>query len=147
MDTLRQMVEQAITVGTIKDTIDPVFYPVSTDGTPLKVNDKIDLTGKLTTDTSKPYGVIGWDDTQKCWTVEWSEQDIVWPDEEHPYGWHGRVLVKAKENFLGGNDISTNKGQASLDVIDAKVKTTQNQDGSWNYKRVPFSTLVEIEDS
>ena len=147
MDTLRQMVEQAITVGTVKDTIDPAFYPVSTDGTPLNVNDKIDLNGKLTTDTSKPYGVIGWDNVNKCWTVTWSEQDIVWPDENHPYGWHGRVLIKAKENFLGGNEISTNKGDASLDVIDAKVKTTQNADGSWNYKRVPFSTLVDLEDS
>jgi len=144
MDTLRQMVEQAITVGTIKDTIDPAFYLVSVDGTPLKVNDKIDLSGKLTTDVSKPYGVIGWDSTKQCWTVTWSEQDIVWPDEEHPYGWHGRVLIKAKENFLGGNDISTNKGEASLDVIDAKVKTTKNPDGSWNYRRVPFTTLADL---
>ena len=137
-DALRILVSKAITVGTIKDTIDPAFYPVSTDGTPLKAGDKIDLNGKKTTDTSKPYGVIGWDGQN--WTVEWTDQDIVWPDEEHPYGWHGKVLVKAKENFLGGNNISTNEGEATLDVKNAKV---QNADGSWS--NMPFNQLMELD--
>ena len=143
VDALRIMVTKAITVGTIKDTIDSAFYPVSTDGTPLKSGDKIDLNGKLTTDTSKPYGTIGWDANNKCWTVEWKEQDFAWPDEEHPHGWHGRVLVKAKENFLGGNDISTNKGQASLDVIKAKVPV-KNPDGSWRFQDTSFQSLMNV---
>ena len=146
VDALRILVSHAVTVGTIKDTIDPAFYPVSTDGTPLKPRDKIDLNGKLTTDTSKPYGVIDWDNTKQCWTVEWSNQDFVWPDEEHPHGWHGRVLVKAKENFLGGNDISTNEGDATLDVINAKVPTTKKPDGTWNYSTVSFQSLMNVTD-
>ena len=106
-DILQKMMAEATVRTEFVDKIDEAFYPVAKDGTPLRVGDKINLYGELTTDTSQPYGIIGYDSDQNVFTVTWDDQAVTWD------GWNGTVFVKSKEDFLGGNTINTNKGDAT----------------------------------
>ena len=119
-DILRSVMAEATVKGHVEDKIDSAFYPVSIDGTPLGNGDKIDLDGKLTTDTSKPYGVIT--KTGDTFSVKWSDQSMPWD------GWTGSVYVKAKEDFLGGNTINTNNGDA-LAVADSYTLSGKDASG------------------
>ena len=53
--------------------------------------------------------------------MEWKDQSIDWPTIDSnggitEPGWHGTVFVKAKEDFLGGNGISTNAEGSQLEA-------------------------------
>ncbi|MBQ6222733.1 MAG: VWA domain-containing protein, partial [Solobacterium sp.] len=94
--------------GDVTDKVGEAFYPVDKNtGIPLKAGDEIDLDGNVVTgDTSYtgPRGVLGSD-----------LQTFTWTDQEFTHeGWHGTVYVKAKEDFLGGNAVRTNEGNASI---------------------------------
>lgn len=104
---LQTILTQADVSGYVTDEIDPAFYPVDIiTGKPLSAGDKINLNGKLTTDTSKPYGIVE-KDISGNYRIRWSNQTFGWKDKDE--NWKGKLYVKAKEDFLGGNTISTNK--------------------------------------
>jgi len=142
VDALRVLVKKAVTVGTIRDTIHPMFYPVDENGIPFDKTRTtyIDLNGHVTTNTQEPYGKVTWDGSR--WQVEWAQQNVIWADEEHPYGWHGTVLVKSQEDFLGGNDVPTNDGDATLELLNAKYL---DDNGHWVTKN--FKDLMDLDDS
>lgn len=104
MDILKEVTAKATVQGTVKDPIDPAFYPVDENGNPLEAGTLIGLDGNVTT-SDKPHGVLT--NNNGVWSVEWTNQDFTWT------GWKGSIYVKAKEDFLGGNTISTN-GEASF---------------------------------
>lgn len=119
---------QANLVSDVTDVIDPAFYPVNkADGTPLSENEWIRLDGtKVNAGASDAAGQVKKDPSTGNWYVEWMNQSIDWPTtdasgaEVEP-GWHGTVFVKAKEDFLGGNGISTNAEGSKLEASGYKV--------------------------
>jgi len=114
---------QANLVGDVKDVIDPAFYPVNkANGMPLAENDWIKLDGTRTNaGASDAAGQVKKDSSTGNWYVEWKDQSIDWPTTDSngailEPGWHGTVFVKAKEDFLGGNGISTNADGSQLEA-------------------------------
>ena len=115
---------QANLVADVKDVIDPAFYPVNkADGRPLAENDWINLEGKkVNAGANDAAGQIRKDSSTGNWYVEWKDQNIDWPTTDESTGavvepgWHGTVFVKAKEDFLGGNGISTNAEGSQLEA-------------------------------
>ena len=148
IDAVTRMVDgifvQANLVADVTDVIDPAFYPVNkADGSPLAENDWINLSGKkVDAGANDAAGHIKKDSSTGNWYVEWKNQNIDWPITDlngavvEP-GWHGTVFVKAKEDFLGGNGISTNAKGSELTATGYKVpgkeKTQEFQTGNHTY--------------
>ena len=125
---------QANLVADVKDVIDPAFYPVNkADGRPLAENDWINLSGtKVNAGANDAAGQIKKDSTTGSWYVEWKNQSIDWPTTDSnggitEPGWHGTVFVKAKEDFLGGNGISTNTEGSQLEATKYIVRGDTEQ--------------------
>ena len=109
-----RVVNEASLKGDITDVIDEAFYPVAKDGTPLQKDMMINLDGELITqvpDDGK-YGVITFDGTN--YGVKWSDQVVAYTDGPNPT-WEGKFYIKAKEDFLGGNTVNTNKDKDGND--------------------------------
>lgn len=114
-DSLLEILEDTTTTGgftnaTVTDVIDPAFIVTDELGNPLPDGTVFDG-GVLTTDA---------DGNQK---IVWTAQDIPY-DKDHPNQptWSKTIYVKAKEEFIGGNDITTNGPESgiSVDGIDKK---------------------------
>ena len=109
-DILHKMIAEATVVGKVEDTIDECFYPVDRDGNAIPEGSYIDTSGKVIAEPgdkeTMPYGKI--EKSGDNYKVTWYNQDISWD------GWHGRIYVKSKEDYLGGNAINTNKGEAVI---------------------------------
>jgi len=116
LQIIRTIMVDATVQGDVTDVIDQAFYPVDrATARPLRAGEMVDLNGNVTTDTSKPHGIITYDESKHEYGVKWESQEITWD------GWHGSVYVKAKEDLLGGNAVKTNDGNA---IIEAKTYTT-----------------------
>ena len=115
-EILQKAMGEAIVEGNVTDTVNEAFYPVDrTTGKPLENGDKIDLEGNLITGSpTGAYGVIK--ESGGTYTVEWKNQEFTWD------GWHGTFYQKAKEDFLGGNAVRTNSGQAVIESTGYKMK-------------------------
>ena len=138
MDIVRSLMEEAAVSGDVVDEVDDAFYPVNkSTGLPLKLNDQgkayISLAGDELSrkPSSGPYGVVSYDSNSGKYTVKWENQDF---QPEALGGWHGTLYLKVKEDFLGGNTISTN-GDASM-----TPKTYHRIDGQGN----KLGTDIEI---
>lgn len=114
--------DEIVMSGDIVDEISDSFYPIAwvnagrgsdtgrrvltsgggKDWVQLQENDWITLDGKFT--TAGAYDAAGQllrnDDGTFC--IRWLSQNVT-------YGWNGTFYVKAKEDFIGGNAIDTNK--------------------------------------
>ncbi len=113
-----QTVVKNATLGCqIVDEVDPAFYPVQVDGTPIQPG-YYDKDGNRL--NSQPGGEEWYEwirDEGGNWKIVWHRQFVGWdPNDADPHNhpWHGSFYVKAKENFLGGNTISTNVGDCSV---------------------------------
>ena len=106
---IETIINEASLKGNITDTIDPVFYPVAKDGTPLAAGDMINLDGEKISSipSDGKYGVIT--KSGETFGVSWSNQ-VVGYSGNGSSTWEGKFYVKAKEDFLGGNSINTNVG-------------------------------------
>ena len=120
---------QANLVADVTDVIDPAFYPVNrANGLPLAENDWISLSGtKVNAGANDAAGQIKKDPATGNWYVEWKDQRIDWPTTDSnggitAPGWHGTVFVKAKEDFLGGNGISTNAAGSQIEAKEFIVR-------------------------
>ena len=117
---VKNVVLQANLVGQVTDVIDSAFYPVTSDGTPLADGDWITLNGEIVAAGNKDAaGQVKYDSSSDIWTVEWKDQKFDWPPKDSAgniigTGWKGVLYVKAKENFLGGNTISTNAAGSEI---------------------------------
>ena len=103
-DIVRGIMGQATVTSTITDKIDPLFYPVDKNGKPF---DKTAVSyirqdgTKCTFNDPNKYAKVEYKDNE--WVVTWDNQNIPWG------GWNSSLYVKAHEDFLGGNTVSTNK--------------------------------------
>ena len=110
---LEEMLVKATVIGEVYDTVDPAFYPVDASGNPIEagfyyadtVGGSITRHNTAPSDTKKLY--YQWVNNDGTWTITYYNQDIKWPDDG---GWASSFYIKAKEDFMGGNQISTNSG-------------------------------------
>ena len=110
--------------GNVTAVIDAGFYPVNPDnGMPLASGTWLTDDGHVTTEGAEDAAgqVLHADGV---WKVVWENRMIDWPvyadsakTEVLCHGWNGRVYVKAQEDFLGGNDISTNGPGSQVEAI------------------------------
>ncbi|MBQ9662950.1 MAG: LPXTG cell wall anchor domain-containing protein, partial [Oscillospiraceae bacterium] len=117
---VKNVVLQANLKGQVTDVIDSAFYPVTSDGTPLADGDWITLNGeKVAAENKNAAGQVKYDSGSNIWSVCWKDQQFDWPTKDSAgnitgSGWKGVLYVKAKENFLGGNAISTNAAGSEI---------------------------------
>lgn len=108
-EIIRQILKDATVQGNVTDTIDQAFYPVDkATGKPIGDGKMIDLEGNLTSDSSKPHGIVR-KNNDGTYKVDWNNQAFTVD------GWHGTIYVKAKEDLLGGNAMKTNYGEAKIE--------------------------------
>ncbi|MBR2258535.1 MAG: VWA domain-containing protein [Blautia sp.] len=114
---IRSILQDCYVYGNVTDTVGEAFYPVDKEtGKPLVDGDWIQLSGELIPASQRstwiePYGVI--DKSGDTYTVTWTYQKFGPLDKNK---WHGAVFVKAKEDFLGGDVVKTNKGNARIEA-------------------------------
>ena len=89
---------------TVVDYISDSFYPIDkATGNALADGDLIDSSGnKVSAGSTSAVGTIRKDENGAFY-VEWTGCDL------NNNGWKGSVCLKAKEDFIGGNAINTNK--------------------------------------
>lgn len=84
---------------------------------PTKSVTSVTSTGGTETKTFYACGQIQGNDTDG-YSVDWSNQQIDKATDGVSYGWHGTIYLKAKEDFIGGNVIKTNKGDTAAIVLE-----------------------------
>lgn len=120
-EILQTILKDATVIGDVTDTVNPAFYPVDkSTGEALTPSFGqayyIDLNGNAIRDgngkpvTSPPqdmaYGKIT--PSGETYKVEWVNQKFTTD------GWQGTIYEKAKEDFLGGNVVKSNQGDAEI---------------------------------
>ena len=92
----------AITGATVTDIIDSRFFLLKDDGT-LYTQD--DLNNGVKVNGGTVSLVDG------CYKIEWTDQTI--PNKKKNGEWNKTVKVKAKDSFVGGNNVTTNVSPGS----------------------------------
>ena len=96
----------------VKDYIDPRFELVDEDGNPLEEGAPVD------------GGTVGKDDNG--WYVIWENVSLSYASDPASAGWHGTILVKAKDNYIGGNDVTTNGDGSGIYVQNNMIPFENN---------------------
>ena len=96
----------------VKDYIDPRFELVDEDGNPLEEGAPVD------------GGTVGKDN--KGWYVIWNDVSLSYASDPASAGWHGTILVKAKDNYIGGNNVTTNGVGSGIYVQDNMIPFENN---------------------
>ena len=110
---LQMLLVKATVIGEVYDTVDPAFYPVDASGNPIEEGFYYADTngGSITRHNSAPSdrkkSYYQWVNSNGTWAITYYNQDIKWPEDG---GWRSSFYIKAKEDFMGGNKISTNSG-------------------------------------
>jgi len=158
MDILRSMEIVGNLLGSVSDTVDPAFYPVDENGYPIQegvyqVNAsgavRLGDTDNYLLEDGKPREKIKgtntanplfnkdntvkyytWKEENGLWTITWYNQLIEKEKANADPGWTNSFRVKAKEDFLGGNAINTNEGEAQINADRFKQNQYPNTIGS-----------------
>lgn len=89
----------------VVDYIDSRFVLIDENGTELQPGDSF-AGGIIDLDKDKNQYYITWDDVNLSYA------------EDVKTGWHQTIYIKAKENYIGGNDIPTNGENSGITVAD-----------------------------
>ncbi|HCG60621.1 MAG TPA: hypothetical protein DEV97_11585 [Lachnospiraceae bacterium] len=149
---VKNVVIQADLVGQVTDVIDPAFYPVASDGTPLVNGDWISLNGeRVAAGNKNAAGQVKYNSDSNTWTVEWKDQEFDWPQKDSAgniigSGWKGVLYVKAKENFLGGNTISTNAAGSEIKAEKYISKTGSKIDLTGEHRKDLSTPYVNVDE-
>lgn len=92
----------SITGATITDIIDPRFELLKDDGT-LYTQDDLNSSVKVNGGTVSLVN--------GCYQIQWTDQTI--PNKKKNGEWNKTIKVKAKDNFVGGNNVTTNVSPGS----------------------------------
>lgn len=104
----------------IKDIVSDSFYPVDANGAVLTDGTVLHLDGTACTHDNKTdhgdhhIGILH-NDPDNGWYLEWLNQML--PAYDTGQMWSGSIYLKAKEDFIGGNAIDTNKS-ATITLMD-----------------------------
>lgn len=104
LDSMFQTITNSVPVTgeTVKDYINDSFYLLNSDGSVAKEGDAV------------KGGTVHFDENG-CY-IEWTNQTIAGKSISGTAGWTKTFVVKAKEDFMGGNVIATNKGGSGITV-------------------------------
>ncbi|MBR3170535.1 MAG: hypothetical protein IKF22_04670 [Lachnospiraceae bacterium] len=144
---LEEMLVKATVIGEVYDTVDPAFYPIDSSGNPIEESYYYaDTTGGSVTrhlsapsDVKKAY--YHWINDNGTWSIAYYNQEIKWPENG---GWKESFFIKAKEDFMGGNTISTNSGVDNR-VEANRVKHSGSPDGYYWLNQDHSSFRVDYE--
>lgn len=135
----------AITGATVTDIIDSRFDLLKDDGT-LYTQD--DLNNGVEVNGGTVSLVDG------CYKIEWTDQTI--PNKKKNGEWNKTVKVKAKDSFVGGNNVTTNispgskisTGYGNVELpqptVNVKVNLVVKDKDVWIYKSDTVPTKDEI---
>ena len=127
LDIVEGLITPVDLYGQITDTVDPAFYPVNADGTPVtagyykyKEDGSIESMDPSEIDSFNesltPY--YQWSQRGESWIITWYNVEYkkatVDANDNIVPGVHKSFLIKAKEDFLGGNTIKTNSSKARV---------------------------------
>ena len=153
---LRTIMAEGLVRGTVTDTIDKGFYPVDAQGNPLsagvyRANGTRIQNAQISNYVSngKPTAAhqnevfYTWEQVGDEWKITWYNQEIGWDDNNASTGnpWTGTVYVKAKEDYLGGNLIETNDGNAQIEPTGIKLVINGTPESSWR----PLENMTPID--
>lgn len=88
----------AVAGATMRDYIDSRFVVTNSDGQVLETGAEIG-----------DGGVLGYDSESGLQYVEWINQTISY-SEDGKTAWNQTIFIKAKPEYIGGNDVTTNAG-------------------------------------
>ncbi|MBQ9324743.1 MAG: VWA domain-containing protein [Clostridia bacterium] len=105
--------------GKVTDALDPAFYPVDRSGNPIEPGTYYDENGKAYIWEKVAINEV------EHWRVTYTEQRIGRGTRDSSgnitaYGWTKTFYAKAKEDFLGGNNIKTNSNVRYYDHVEAE---------------------------
>lgn len=115
---IETLVDDVDIEGEVTDVVDPAFYPVDQDGTPIQPGTYTKNGKQYTWEKINVNGVEQWKVTYKDQRIGHGERDA--SDNVTTPGWQESFYVKAKEDFLGGNSIKTNSDQRRYDHVEAQ---------------------------
>lgn len=105
---LQQSITESVSIGnaTVTDVIDPRFDLVDASGNPIVIPEDQDF---VIINEGTDYEAHIYKDTSNGqYTIVWAEQTINAYGEDGSAGWSQTITVKAKENYIGGNNVPTN---------------------------------------
>lgn len=92
-----------ISNATIIDYIDYRFIIIDDNGNKLEKGDQF------------AGGTIGYDQDKKQYYIQWNDVNLAYSQDVHK-GWHQTIYVKAKEEYIGGNNVTTNGVGSGINV-------------------------------
>lgn len=102
-DTVFAKINASLTGVLIRDYIDSRFILTDSAGAPLNEGDTVN------------GGTVGYDSGRGLYYVVWENQTLGYaPDPES--GWHQALYVRAKDAFIGGNNVPTNAPESGITV-------------------------------
>lgn len=123
---IETLVYDATLEAEVTDALDPAFYPVDRDGNPIAPGTYYDENGKeYTWEKVTINGTEHWRVTYKEQRIGRGEKDS--SGNVTSYGWTKSFYAKAKEDFLGGNNIKTNSNVRRYDHVEAKKCVYQDK--------------------
>lgn len=141
-NTITQDIE--ITGATITDVIDSRFDLLDKNGSPIVLEE-----GETATAYGGTVSLFN-----GCYQIQWTDQTI--PNKKKNGEWNKTIKVKAKDNFVGGNNVTTNvspgskisTGYGAVDLpqptVNVKVKLVVKDKEVWIYKGDTVPTNEEI---
>ena len=130
----------SITGATVTDVIDSRFDLLNENGSPIVLEE-----GGTTTAYDGTVSLVN-----GCYQIQWTDQTI--PNKKKNGEWNKTIKVKAKDNFVGGNNVTTNVSPGSKistgygDVelpqptVNVKVNLVVKDKDVWIYKGDPVPT-------
>ena len=109
---IQQSITESVAIGnaTVTDVIDPRFDLVDALGNPIEIPPEGE--DFVTINKGEKYEAKVYKDNKGQYTIVWSGQTIEASkknqDGTESPGWSQTITVKAKENYIGGNDVPTN---------------------------------------
>ncbi len=140
----------AVTVGNIIDSIDKGTTAIGLAYTPREsymVNRVQDSDGNYTTGDGIGTGYIYYDDVKDMYYLRWTDQIIPMENEAFDTAmdpekkldvWSATIRLKAKDDFIGGNNILTNGNEAGENLVYSDA-TIENMDKGENYELYGFT--------
>ena len=141
-NTITQDIE--ITGATVTDVIDSRFDLLDGNGFPIVLEE-----GETATAYGGTVSLVN-----GCYQIQWTDQTI--PNKKKNGEWNKTIKVKAKDNFVGGNNVTTNvspgskisTGYGNVELpqptVNVKVNLVVKDKDVWIYKGDPVPTNDEI---
>ncbi len=150
MQLVNDLLSNVSLFGTATDTVDPAFYPVDKDGNPISAGLYAADGSTLNSAPQDGSPYYEWTNSNGNWSITWYNQTFAWADGTTP-GWEQGFYIKAKEDFLGGNKISTNAGNDNGVIATGFVKAdtsvvalNDSQEVSRKYDYTPYVNVDEL---